>query len=57
MLKDLNAGNKELRNQVLGTMTALMAADERTGVKFMKLKLLSNIIKHYAFDKQQDTIG
>lgn len=45
-MKDLNAGDDSLREEVLKNIGALMSSDDLVCIKFMKLKVVSNIIRH-----------
>ena len=46
ILKDLNSGDNSLRDEVLKCIGALMSTDDLVCIKFMKLKVVSNIIRH-----------
>lgn len=47
IFRDLNRGDEKLRNTVLKCVAGLMNSDDLVCIKFMKLKLVSNIIRHF----------
>lgn len=52
ILKDLNAGDENLRNEVLKSISILMKSDDLVCVKLAKLKIMSNIIRYFLVPKE-----
>ncbi len=49
----MNQGNIDLTNQVLKTVEILMESDDGICIKFVKLKLLSNILNHFIIEENK----
>ena len=45
-----NLQNREIRTTVLNTVLTLIAHDDTVAVKLLKLKVVSNLIKHFTSD-------
>mmetsp|Transcript_9028 Transcript_9028/g.15274 ORF Transcript_9028/g.15274 Transcript_9028/m.15274 type:complete len:107 (-) Transcript_9028:294-614(-) len=47
MLQDMNGEDEGLRDCVISLIACMMEQDDDTCVKFMKLKLVSNVVKRF----------
>ena len=56
IFEDLNRGDDTLRNTVLHCVGNFMKSDDLVCIKFLKLKLLSNVIKHFIDTSSKENI-